>query len=48
MRMTKKGVCATCKKEGVELTQHHPPNKKENIIMICKDCHRLFNEGYPE
>ncbi len=43
--MTKIGICILCKEEGVELTEHHCTNKKENIIMICQRCHKLINEG---
>ena len=43
--MTKRGICALCKAEGVELTKHHARNKPDNIIMICTRCHKLINEG---
>ena len=46
--MVKRGICILCKEAGVELTEHHATNNKGNIIMICKRCHKLINEGIEE
>jgi hypothetical protein len=44
-QMTKRGICALCRDEGVELSEHHATNKNTNIILICGRCHKLINEG---
>lgn len=47
----KKGICELCGKRG-ETEKHHKKTKgsggddtKENLIEVCRKCHRLIHDG---